>query len=272
MSQQLTIVTGASRGIGKALTERLIDKTALLSIADTDMEALNLLYKDHPNYHSLTLDLADKGFILEIEEWFDAQSKLFTVNQLIHNAGILSVKTLDKIEGDELREYFEVNAIAPVLLNKFLFNNKLFSQSARLVYLVSSAAKLEQGALFAGLSLYSASKIAMSELALLQQRECELLDYGKNIKVARIYPGVAMTDMQHYLHEHSFDPRGSSIKDLPYFSKECCIDGKLKRCKIPPEVSAAFLEWVLGLPDEKFNQLEEHNIYEAAWFVNQSFT
>jgi len=272
-SEPLAIVTGASEGIGKELARLLLDDISVLCIANSGMEELQSQLDTHPNFYALDVDLTSKEMPDKLHQWFELVGREFHVTYLVHNAGILEVCPLDSVSYENIVRSFSINTFAPMLFNKYLFTQDRFAHSARVLYITSSAARLDYGRIYAGLSLYSATKAAINEISLIQKRESEVLDYKKDLLIARAYPGVVLTDMQRYLQATLPDPMVSEIKDLPAFSPEMFRETFLPKCIIPPSVSAMFLYWVLKSPKKDYLQSAEFDIYSCEWmkpkFINE---
>ncbi len=264
-TENLAIVTGASKGIGKALGQRLLSQMPVLFIAKDNMDALSEQLSAHPNFFSLELDLTAKDMAEQLDNWFNDNGRDFRVSYLIHNAGILEVCKLRDVTQQQLIDSFSINTFAPILINQLLINKNKFATTAKVLYITSSAARLEYGRIFAGLSLYSSTKAAMNEIALIEKREFELFDSAKNILVGRAYPGVVDTDMQSYLQKNLPDPMISELKTLPYFNSKMLRETLLPPCIIPPEIAAAFLEWTLKLTSKDYLQSPEFDIYKCEW-------
>lgn len=263
--EPLAIVTGASQGIGKELARLLLDDISVLCIANSGIEQLRDQIGAHPNFYGLELDLTSKEMPKKLQQWFDEVGREFEVSYLVHNAGILEVCPLDSVTYENIVRSFSINTFAPMLLNKYFFKENKFSQSSRVLYITSSAARLEYGRIYAGLSLYSATKAAINEVSLIQKRECEVLNCKKNLLIARAYPGVVMTEMQRYLQETLPDPMISELKTLPEFIPEMFKETILPKCILQPSVSAMFLYWVLKLPKKDYLQSAEFDIYRDEW-------
>ena len=262
---ELAIVTGATRGLGRALALALSKKMKVLCIANSDLKAFIDETANNDNIMILDLDLSQKEFVEPLRNWLTCDGRDYRVKYLVHNAGVLDVCRLDMVSYEQILHSFSVNTFAPMLINQVLFSLRQFSKKARMIYVTSSAARLEYGRVYASLALYSATKAALNESALIQKRECEVLDYCKDLQIARVYPGVVKTDMQKNLQASLQDPKLSELKLLQAFEQSMLQEEFLPACILPAEVSARFLQWVLSLSDDHFLQVEEFDIYKTSW-------
>ena len=175
------IITGVSRGIGKALAEHFLSKNhAVIGIG----RAYSI---QNPNFHFLELDLLDVHAIQHLQLPTIESEEII----LINNAGIIgNIERISSMTEDCISEIMQVNVIAPIQLtrkiSKFCGHEKLFT----LVNISSGAGKRPIPS-WAG---YCASKAAIdlfSQTFLLEEREL-----GKATKVYSVSPGVIDTDMQ----------------------------------------------------------------------------
>jgi benzil reductase ((S)-benzoin forming) len=175
------IITGVSRGIGKALAEHFLSKNhAVIGIG----RAHSI---QNPNFHFLELDLLDVHSIQHLQLPTIESEEII----LINNAGIIgNIERISSMKEDCINEIMQVNVIAPIQLTRkiseFCGHEKLFT----LVNISSGAGKRPIPS-WAG---YCASKAAIdlfSQTFLLEEREL-----GKATKVYSVSPGVIDTDMQ----------------------------------------------------------------------------
>jgi len=175
------IITGVSRGIGKALAEHFLSKNhAVIGIGRS--HAIQ-----NPNFHFIELDLLDAKAIQNLQLPTIESAEII----LINNAGIIgNIERISSMKEDCISEIMQVNVIAPIQLTRkiseFCGNEKLFT----LVNISSGAGKRPIPS-WAG---YCASKAAIdlfSQTFLLEEREL-----GKATKVYSVSPGVIDTDMQ----------------------------------------------------------------------------
>ncbi len=196
----LTIVTGTSRGLGLALTRRLLergDRVLALARSDTDPG-------DAPRdaFTAWRADLADATAVAaRLETWLGAQAATATAATLIHNAGVLATPApLAAQAADELRDVLRVGIEAPLLLTSAFLRATAAWRVPRKVVFVSSG--LGRRAM-AGSAAYCAAKAGLDHLARALALEEAANEHGA--RVASVAPGVIETDMQRRLR--GADPR-----------------------------------------------------------------
>src|ERR1700741_3911517 len=90
LSKSVALVTGAAKGLGKAIVENLLSNNAIVIALDKDVEALNKL-ATHENLHTVAVDLLDQN---DLDKALTDVFAKFKVNVLVNNAGILHNKPL----------------------------------------------------------------------------------------------------------------------------------------------------------------------------------
>ena len=133
------LITGASRGIGRAIAEKLAENNVTLFLHGRDVAALrettNLVEANGAISRQLRADLGDKSSIRALIEQVSGEP----LDALINNAGIAVVKPLDKISIEEWERTFAINVTAPFLLSQGLI--PAMSQGGSIVNILSIAAK-----------------------------------------------------------------------------------------------------------------------------------
>ncbi len=187
-NQSLYIVTGSSKGIGKALVEVLVknDSNTVIGISRTAEKSIN------GDYYCVKLNL---GNISEIENKLDRIFPEGDFNRivLINNAGwIGEINHLGKLSPQNIKSVFDINTIAPaILMNAYVKCYGKISSAEKIVINISSGAANKP---MDGWSGYSASKAALNMLTKTAQEEANI--EGLNIQYYALSPGVVDTEMQ----------------------------------------------------------------------------
>jgi NAD(P)-dependent dehydrogenase (short-subunit alcohol dehydrogenase family) len=179
----VALVTGANRGIGRALTEALVKRGAKRVYATArEPQALEELARRHPGrVVPLRLDVTDG------DEVAQAARAAGDVDVLFNNAGVVEGKGLaDQDLVDKARREMEVNYFAPLRL-LLSFADGLAARGGALIN-VSSVAGLTNFAFF---PTYSASKAAVHSLT----QGARALLASRGVSVIGVYPGPVDTEM-----------------------------------------------------------------------------
>lgn len=180
-----SLITGASRGIGRAIAEKLAGAEHTLLLHGRDREALaktcGLVEAKSGKATPLCYDLRYTDSIEKMIEEIGSAP----IDALINNAGIAVVKPLGEITLEEWETIFVVNVTAPFLLTQRLVP-KMVSGSS-IVNILSIAAKTG----FPGWSSYSMSKFALEGFSQAVREEVR----PRGIRVLNIYPAATNTEI-----------------------------------------------------------------------------
>ena len=113
MERPVGLITGATRGLGRALASRLADTHHLL-IGGTDPERVETVYGQLPSAGSFVADLTDAKATAE------AASGVRRLDLLVHSAGAAPVGRPDELTRGQWRELLELNVIAVADLTRLL--------------------------------------------------------------------------------------------------------------------------------------------------------
>ena len=197
MTAHLTIITGASRGLGLAMAEQRLargDRVLALARRRTEAEA-----PAGSELLSWEVDLADAVPVAErLAQWLAAQGAAGLASvTLINNAGVISaLAPLSAGVGADLANALRVGLEAPLLLSAAFLRATAAWPIPRRLLLISSG--LGRRAL-AGSASYCAAKAGMDHLARAVALEEAALPNGA--RVVSLAPGVIDTDMQVQLRD-----------------------------------------------------------------------
>ena len=179
------LITGASRGIGRAIAQKIASKGTSLLLHGRDREALEetcrAVEAAGSASQSLVFDLRDPA---AIDELIAAVSD-DPLDALINNAGIAVVKPLETISLEEWQAMLAINVTAPFLLTK-AFAAKM-QAGASIVNVLSIAAKTG----FPNWSTYCMTKFALEGFSQAVREELR----PRGIRVINVYPAATNTDI-----------------------------------------------------------------------------
>ena len=179
------LITGASRGIGRAIAEKLAGEERMLLLHGRDREALaqtcQAVEAKSAKAVTLCYDLRDPDAIAKMVEEIGTGN----LDGLIHNAGIAFVKPLEAITLEEWQATIAVNVTAPFLLTQKLL--PIMSAGSTIVNILSIAAKTG----FPNWSSYCMSKFALEGFSQAVREEVR----PRGIRVLNIYPAATSTEI-----------------------------------------------------------------------------
>jgi short-subunit dehydrogenase/MoaA/NifB/PqqE/SkfB family radical SAM enzyme len=191
--QKNVLITGASGGLGSALTKLLADRGARLVVTSRSEKALNELISNLPlkeDAVSISADLSEPGEAARLVQ--DAISAFGRIDVLINNAGVGYFALMEEATEENIRRLFEVNTFSPLALIKALLPEMQKKGSGRLVNIVSCAGRVP----IPTVGVYGGSKSALAIMA--NTMRLELAPQG--IDIINIYPGTVATAFE----EHAF--------------------------------------------------------------------
>ncbi|MEQ1485095.1 3-oxoacyl-ACP reductase FabG [Methyloglobulus sp.] len=203
MTKPVALVTGASRGIGKAIAEKLAeDGFFVVGTATTDSgaEAISAYLSD--NGKGLKLNVADPDSI---------EATIKTVNDsfgaptvLVNNAGVTKDNLLMRMKDDEWNDIINTNLTSVFRMSKAVLRGMMKTKTGRIINISSVVGATGN----AGQANYAAAKAGMIGFAKSMAKEVG----SRNITINTVAPGFIDTDMTKELGE---DIKNTLLAGIP---------------------------------------------------------
>ncbi|WP_394215252.1 SDR family oxidoreductase [Brachybacterium vulturis] len=233
MTTRTVLITGAGRGIGRAVSVHLARAGwRVFAGVRTDIAAQQLA-AESAMITPVELDVT-------VHEHLDTLGSLLPerLDALINNAGIAVPGPLETLSRGEMHHQFDVNVVGPLALTRAVLP-RLRRARGRVVFISSINGRVS----FPFTGMYNASKYAIEAVA-----DClrvELFPFG--IQVALVEPGVIDTDPWHQMDELLDDLEGDLAPELkalyaPHFAGEHRLVGNIRKNAKPPEQVALAIE------------------------------
>lgn len=176
------LITGASKGIGKAIAKGLWNDCNLF-LTSRNEELLKLVSQEVGAKAYFVCDLASETALQKLTEFVEKNN----INILINNAGEYVYGKIEEMTPEKIYEIFSVNLIAPTHLCSAVTQNMKQQKWGRIINIGSISGVMGE----AYASVYSASKAGL--IGLTKSLALELAEF--NITVNTINPGWVETEM-----------------------------------------------------------------------------
>jgi 3-oxoacyl-[acyl-carrier protein] reductase len=183
------VVTGATRGIGRAITEALLAQGALVvGLYGGNRAAAEAMRADCAQYGDrLQLQQLDVSDYQAVSAFFvDMEAKWETLDILVNNAGIRRDAVLPLMKEEDWRRVIDVNLTGGYILSKFAVPLMMKQKYGRILFVTSPMGHLG----FAGQANYAASKAG--QVGLMKSLSKEVAK--RKITVNCVSPGFIATD------------------------------------------------------------------------------
>ena len=182
------LITGASRGIGKAILESFGKEYYFIATATNDQslkDIENNLQKLNLEGHASKLNLEDRNSIKEFVSSLEDQD--MSPHILINNAGITRDNIMLRMKEDEWDDVINVHLNGQYLLIKSFIKKMVKNKWGRIINISSTSAALGNK----GQANYAAAKAGIEAMSRSLARELG----ARNINVNCVAPGFVETDM-----------------------------------------------------------------------------
>ena len=200
---KIALVTGASRGIGRAIAEDLVARGATVIGTATSENGAKAI--------SEYLDGKGKGFVLNVTEndsiekfLADVRAEFGEIDILVNNAGITRDNLLMRMKDDEWQDIIDTNLSSVFRLSKAVMRAMMKKRYGRIITIGSVVGTMGN----AGQANYAAAKAGVIGFSKSLAREVA----SRGITVNVVAPGFIETDMTRALTE---DQRAGILSQVP---------------------------------------------------------
>ncbi len=180
------VITGGTKGIGRAIAEKLASNGYELAICSrnaTDLEAAKTALESLSSNTTVHTSVVDMSIRSQIQKFGDfCLDKLGHIDILINNAGIFIPGAIHEEEEGTLESMIETNLYSAYHLTRKLLSNMMAQKSGFIINMASIASFMA----YPNGGSYSISKFALRGFSKVLREE--LKEYG--IKVTTIMPGA----------------------------------------------------------------------------------
>ncbi|MGE6417344.1 3-oxoacyl-ACP reductase FabG [Alteromonas macleodii] len=201
---KIALVTGASRGIGKAIATQLAQQGATVIGTATSENGAQAI----SDYLS---EFGGKGFALNVTDKESVDTTLKAINEafgsidiLVNNAGITRDNLLMRMKEDEWQDIIDTNLTSIFTMSKAVLRGMMKKRCGRIVNIGSVVGSAGN----AGQANYAAAKAGVIGFSKSMAREVA----SRGITINVVAPGFIDTDMTKVLTD---DQKEAIFKDIP---------------------------------------------------------
>ena len=190
LTGRVAVVTGGSRGIGRAVAEHLAARGAAVAIAFREREAPAReveagIRAGGGRAWATRCDVADEN---AVTAFFDAAAReLGPIDILVNNAGVVRDAHLVFLDSPRWHDVVNVNLNAAYYCSRAVVRGMLLRRWGRIINVSSPSARMP----LSGQAAYAASKAGLEGLTRALSRELA----GKGVLVNAVAPGLVDTEM-----------------------------------------------------------------------------
>lgn len=244
----LFIVTGAARGIGAAVAEKLLANGHLVIGIDISpqpgaWDIFNALDAEKAaNFAAISHDIQQTASL--IEQIQHSKFAAMPISGLVNAAGILEMGSLLDTTAEQWLHSLNTNFIGPAQLTQWVAQQMLPRRSGAIVSISSNAALVPR----LGMGLYATTKAAVSHY--FKNLALELAPHG--IRCNSVLPGSTLTQMQRQLWTDNKPPESIIAGSLEQYRSGIPL-GKIAE---PQDIADA----VLFLLSDQARQITMHEL------------
>ncbi len=199
---EIALVTGASRGIGKAIAEQLkADGATVIGTATTESGAEKISEYLGENGKGMCLNVTDADSVTAVIK--QITSDFGDISILVNNAGITRDNLLMKMKDEQWNDIIDTNLTSIFRLSKAVLRKMMKARKGRIINIGSVVGSTGNP----GQTNYSAAKAGLLGFTKSLAREIG----ARNITVNAVAPGFIDTDMTRELAEEQKEALVGSI-------------------------------------------------------------
>ncbi|WP_180709108.1 3-oxoacyl-ACP reductase FabG [Vibrio parahaemolyticus] len=200
---KIALVTGASRGIGRAIAELLVERGAtVIGTATSESGAAAISEYIGENGKGLALNVTD---VESIEATLKTINDEFgVIDILVNNAGITRDNLLMRMKDDEWNDIINTNLTPIYRMSKAVLRGMMKKRAGRIINVGSVVGTMGN----AGQTNYAAAKAGVIGFTKSMAREVA----SRGVTVNTVAPGFIETDMTKALND---DQRAATLANVP---------------------------------------------------------
>ncbi|KJF85425.1 3-oxoacyl-ACP reductase FabG [Photobacterium phosphoreum] len=200
---KIALVTGASRGIGRAIAEILVERGATVigtATSESGADAISAYLGDHGKGFALNVTSPEsiETILKQIKEQYG------DIDILVNNAGITRDNLLMRMKDDEWQDIMDTNLTSVFRMSKAVLRAMMKKRHGRIISIGSVVGTMGN----AGQTNYAAAKAGLLGFTKSMAREVA----SRGITVNAVAPGFIETDMTKALNDAQ---RAATLANVP---------------------------------------------------------
>jgi 3-oxoacyl-[acyl-carrier protein] reductase len=180
------LVTGSTKGIGKAIAKELAKEGANVLINGRNYEEVERTVQEIKSEFPLTSPQNAAADIVDVQQREELFKKYPNLKILVNNMGIYEIKQYKDITDEIWQKYFETNVLAANALSKHYLPKMLGNNDGRIIFIASEEAVMPSGQM----PQYCMTKSMLLSLA----KSLSILTKGTEVTVNTIMPGPTLSE------------------------------------------------------------------------------
>ncbi|SHM79206.1 oxidoreductase [Mucilaginibacter sp. OK098] len=182
---KIWFITGSSRGLGRSLTEAVLESGDKVAATARNTDTLNDLVEKYPDQvYPIKLDVTNHDEIYAAVA--DSVAHFGKIDVLVNNAGFGIIGAAEAFTDEQVRSQLETNLYAPIEITRAVLPYMRKQRSGRILQISSVGGRVGN----AGLSVYQAAKFGLGGFTEALAKEVAPL----GIFVTSVEPGGFRTD------------------------------------------------------------------------------
>lgn len=206
LKDKLVLVTGSASGIGKATAQTFLEEGARVVVHGLTDQEVKHCVEELSSLGDVVGRSGDLTNLKQANELCDFAQSKGSIDVLVNNVGVFSVKAFGELTDEEWMQYFDINVLSAVRISRVVLPAMLRRGTGSIVNLASEAGikPLPQ------MIHYSVTKTAMLGLT----RGMAELTKGTEVRVNSVLPGPTWTKGVEAYFDGLADEKGEPLDEI----------------------------------------------------------
>jgi 3-oxoacyl-[acyl-carrier protein] reductase len=186
LNNKTALVTGSTKGIGKAIAMELAKEGVNVLINGRNYEEVEQIVNEIKSKFPSTSPQNATADLVSVKQREALFEKYPNIDILVNNMGIYEIMDYNDVDDDVWEKYFKTNVLAANGLCKFYLNKMLKNNYGRIIFIASEEAIMPSGQM----PQYCMTKSMLLSLS----KSLSKLTIGKEVTVNTIMPGPTLSE------------------------------------------------------------------------------